>query len=745
MLNPDKQIEMIRSRSLETHSIDEALTETLYGSALAGEFAARKAKLNSIPSRIEDGRRIFLTPVVDVKRLTELEGESFVAAAYEQIFGRQADPLGLSHYTENLTQGLGKMEIILALARSEEGKRHGARLGGYPEVSLFELLQHSEEDFLDNAYLMLLGREIDPSGKESYLRALRYGTLEPVEILHELCSSPEGSARGVSVPGLEEAYRKKQRIRRLCALPLIGRLFRFVSTLHRVSRQVDAVTNRLEEQRSSMAAAEERRGLAENELWTGMTRLSEDIEALSVRLDSHDDTLCELSREGVVLREKLQEEETRLASLSGQLDRFDDSFSELSRTLHEQEVLLIRQQENAERQESTLSELRDSLAGQEKTVECVQSSLSEHQSALIEHQGAIERQQSALTEHQGSLSEQQGAIERAQSSLSEHQGAIERQQSALVEHQSSLEALGQDLRALHGFTDQIGRNVGEINTALSNYDTLINRFGRDDHQTVQLLLSEVCSLRAALHDGSVPNRSAELPADAEAVSAGGSDAYAEIDYFDFENRFRGSREHVKEVQRIYLPYFEGRKNVLDLGCGRCEFTELLTEQGVGVTGVDLYAPYVEYGKMRGLPVVRDDALHYLRQQKSTDGIFLGQVAEHLSLAQLTELCALAYEKLESGSVLIVETPNPTSLAIFTESFYIDPSHQRPVHPRTLEYLAEKAGFSSVELLFTESSRLPFRIPPLPAEDGDTEQFNQAMERVNELLYGSQDYALIARK
>ena len=94
----------------------------------------------------------------------------------------------------------------------------------------------------------------------------------------------------------------------------------------------------------------------------------------------------------------------------------------------------------------------------------------------------------------------------------------------------------------------------------------------------------------------------------------------------------------------------------------------------------------------------------------------------------------------------METPNPTSLAIYTESFYMDPSHNRPIHPKTLQYITEKQGFSQVQILFTESSRLPYDIPKL-AEHGEerTHEFDLAMERVADLLFGSQDYAIIAKK
>lgn len=225
----------------------------------------------------------------------------------------------------------------------------------------------------------------------------------------------------------------------------------------------------------------------------------------------------------------------------------------------------------------------------------------------------------------------------------------------------------------------------------------------------------------------------------------GTDYFA-IDYFDFENHFRGSREHVKEVQEIYLPYFDRKNHVLDLGCGRGEFVELLMEHQIGVKGVDLYMPYVQYCREKKLPVVHDDAIRFLKKQECVDGIFVGQVVEHISIEQIVELCSVAYDKLEKDCYLIMETPNPTSLAIYTNAFYIDPSHKKPVHPLTLQYIAEKQGFSDVQILFTESSRLSFEIPELAeGEEGKLHEFDVMMKHIQNVLFGSQDYAVIAKK
>jgi O-antigen chain-terminating methyltransferase len=56
-------------------------------------------------------------------------------------------------------------------------------------------------------------------------------------------------------------------------------------------------------------------------------------------------------------------------------------------------------------------------------------------------------------------------------------------------------------------------------------------------------------------------------------------------YVALEDRFRGAREEIKERFRVYLPYVQGRAPVIDLGCGRGEWLELLRDNGNEARGV----------------------------------------------------------------------------------------------------------------------------------------------------------------
>lgn len=228
--------------------------------------------------------------------------------------------------------------------------------------------------------------------------------------------------------------------------------------------------------------------------------------------------------------------------------------------------------------------------------------------------------------------------------------------------------------------------------------------------------------------------------------ANSNSGYNNIGYFDFEKSFRGSREAIKNRQKQYLKYFTNCSNVLDIGCGRGEFLELLRENNINGEGVDCYEKFVADGRREGLKITLADGIEYLQSKLDWDGIFCAQVVEHISFDRIIKLCSEAYFRLREGSYLVIETPNPTKLDMFTHTFYLDPTHNKPVHPATLKYLLEKTGFSEVEITFTEESKSQYTIPMFRG-DGLTnlDEINHAMFVLNDYLFGSADYAVIARK
>jgi hypothetical protein len=97
------------------------------------------------------------------------------------------------------------------------------------------------------------------------------------------------------------------------------------------------------------------------------------------------------------------------------------------------------------------------------------------------------------------------------------------------------------------------------------------------------------------------------------------------------------------------------------------------------------------------------------------------------------------EKLADGGLLVLETPNPESVVAGSVNFYRDLTHVRPIHPDMLAFLCESAGFASVETR---------RLSPVPDDERLSVTGNARLDEIvstlNELIYGYQDYAVVAR-
>lgn len=223
-----------------------------------------------------------------------------------------------------------------------------------------------------------------------------------------------------------------------------------------------------------------------------------------------------------------------------------------------------------------------------------------------------------------------------------------------------------------------------------------------------------------------------------------------LNYFVFEERFRGSRQDIMGRQEAFLPYFRGCRNVLDIGCGRGEFLELVREQGIGGRGVDIDDTMVDFCRSKGLDVEKVDAIAYLEtlDDQSLDGIFIDQVVEHLEPAYLVRLLDLCCRKLQFGYYLVAGTVNPLSF-VSLANFYIDLSHVRPVHPETLTFLFGAAGFREVEARFSSPVPDEGRLRRLSPAEGVPAAFvasyNRNIDLLNGVLYGAQDYAVIGKR
>ena len=217
----------------------------------------------------------------------------------------------------------------------------------------------------------------------------------------------------------------------------------------------------------------------------------------------------------------------------------------------------------------------------------------------------------------------------------------------------------------------------------------------------------------------------------------------DVDQFALANAFRGTEASVKERQERYVRRFAGRSNVIDLGCGRGEFLELLREADIVARGVDLDGRMVEHCRAKGLTVEQRDALDYLAglPEESVGGIFVAQVIEHLAAVDVVRLVREARRVLDASGVLLVESVNPESLMTFAE-FYVDPTHVRPYHAQSIRWLLEHEGFIDVDVELSVEPDAQQPLPPLASSGIAAPAFDSALVGLNTLLYGQRAYAVV---
>ena len=206
-------------------------------------------------------------------------------------------------------------------------------------------------------------------------------------------------------------------------------------------------------------------------------------------------------------------------------------------------------------------------------------------------------------------------------------------------------------------------------------------------------------------------------------------------YRALEDACRGSADELGAHLAGYLPHI-GHGPVLDLGCGRGEWLALLAERGIPAVGVDHNPAMLEAARAAGHQVVESDLLDYLHAAApaSYGAVTAFQVAEHLPLPSLLELFAAARRVLMPGGLLLLETPNPENLQVAAFTFWQDPTHQRPLPPPLLAYTAAHFGYTDITILRAHPWDAALRF----ADPGP------AAQHLEKILFGPQDYALLAR-
>jgi SAM-dependent methyltransferase len=542
-----------------------------------------------------------------------------------------------------------------------------------------DLLKYHGRDFVRHAYRAILKREPDLAGWAQHLENLASGRFNKIDILASLRFSPEGERAQVKLAGLTWPAA----IRRLGRAPLIGYLVQLVIAFVRLPRL-------LQHQRQSefhLSAQQQQvvdhYNQVHKELAERLAQTVAELGAGAGRAASQQQAIELLSEQQQALATQTAEFrndiETRLAATRQHVEQsaatLTQQMEERASALTERiEQLLQRQQQLTERVEQTTA----ALTGQVNQATTLMTQQLKESAAVLIQQS--EQSTAALT----------GLVDNSTASLT-RQMEERIEQLLRQQKQTRIELVMQERRLALLLEDAQASSQGTFNQPL-----------------VQRMMNEETHLLDAL-------------------------------YASFEDQFRGEREEVRERLRVYLPILKDAgvvEDVLDIGCGRGEWLELLSSEGVRARGVDRNRVFVEQCRQSGLDVLEADALRYLRDLpgESLNAVTSFHLVEHLPFETLIKLLDEIVRTLKPGGLVILETPNPENFIVGSCNFYTDPTHRNPIPSPTLQFLMEARGLYRIEVM---------KLRPWDAAKIKGE--SEIIARFNEYFYAAPDYGIIGWK
>jgi O-antigen chain-terminating methyltransferase len=345
---------------------------------------------------------------------------------------------------------------------------------------------------------------------------------------------------------------------------------------------------------------------------------------------------------------------------------------------------------------------------------------------VLEMQSRIDKMQSRIDGLQIQLN---SSVNRSEQNLTVLERHLERRNQEFFD---DLQSLGKELHqetqiatesSMRLATERIEHGSNEIREHLEN--------------KIIKTIRDLDNLRRA-----VPNTSGTTP-NVENFSASVITPLDDSLYVSLEDHFRGDVELVRLRQFEYLPYIRDIVStdfpLLDLGCGRGEWLRVLKENNIASRGVDSNISCINQCYEYGLDVTCDNLLSTLSKlpDASCGAITMFQVLEHLPFPLTVEVLRQSLRVLIPGGVFIGEIPNTETLRVGASTFWIDPTHERPLFPSVLAFLASTVGYAGVIGKYSSP------MAPLPDLSGVPPNIEKAILDLHHAINGPGDFALIA--
>ncbi|MGD9975441.1 MAG: methyltransferase domain-containing protein [Desulfatirhabdiaceae bacterium] len=643
-----------------------------------------------------------------------------------------------------------------------------------------DLLCYHDQAFVTAAYRTILHRSPDTGGYLHFLNKLRNGCAK-VDILGRLRYSKEGRTSGIKISGLALPFVLQQVYR----IPVFGRFAQILSAiwhlphLERNQRTFENHAVLLMEQaqnhfsescrklNQSLAQLEQairqlqntKAGLNSIELIKG------DIQDLQITKVNQDDLNTAIGNIQLSHQEAVSELLNTKAALDS-IELIKGQIQDLQNTKVNQNDLNTAIGNIQLSHQEAVSELLNTKAALD-SIELIKGDIQDLQITKV-NQSALDETRHLLTQAIETRAERHELTAITNHLVGLVQARLRKEDlqpvaQLLDQLQQHVEELNQSKAVQSAFVPEQTQNHSDLDALQQNIQQALNAAKIQGSTVSQSALDEaLLPIKAQTHDIKrnlldqdrrlgllLEEARKRLPApiSTDQIETMLTEDEHRLDamYASFEDRFRGTREDIKQRQSIYLPIVleakAGSKDapILDLGCGRGEWLEILHHEGLIAKGVDINRVFLEGCRELELDVVEQDAIAYLRSLKSNSigAVTAFHLIEHLPLKTLIAFMDESLRVLQPEGLVILETPNPANMQVGSCNFYFDPTHRNPLPGPLTQYLLEARGFCRTQFMPLH----PFGETPDRLTHGDL----QVQRLLNQFFFGPQDYAAIAYK